>query len=166
MPNDIESSCWTQVSPPLDGQVSTVPRPVGSQWPSPAGQLTPALPSQGALVDKILSRKLQAGSPPTWLTSGVHEDWILSSTLPEKVQLNLPFFIFLLRQTWLSLSLSVLTLSPLQKVYGSYPEAPLTWLEVKGKWPQSSPLWRERTNPLTAASKGILMPWLFISTLF
>lgn len=30
--------------PPLDGQVSTFPRPVGSQWPSPAGQFTPLFP--------------------------------------------------------------------------------------------------------------------------
>lgn len=43
-------------------------------------------PFQGVLVDQILSIKLQAGSPPMWLTSGVHGNEPLSSPLPKKVQ--------------------------------------------------------------------------------
>lgn len=38
-------------------------------------------------MDKVLSRKLQAGSPPTWLTSGVGNG-PLSSRLSKKVQLT------------------------------------------------------------------------------
>lgn len=59
-----------------------------------------------------------------------------------------PFFLSLLHRASPSLSLTGLTLLPLQRVFGNYPEAPLDWLKVSRKSPQSFPLWVEGTSCL------------------
>lgn len=131
-------------------------------------------PLQVVLMDKVLSRKLQAGSPPSRLTSGIHGNGPLSSPLSKKVHLECTAA----QSPFLSLFsfLSCLRpdcLFPHQSLHSShsrgYMEATLKLLSLdlkKERIASCSPLWREYTSTLAAASKGIFIPWLFISALF
>jgi len=52
----------------MDDHISTSPWPTGSQQST----LLVTASFQWVPMDEVLSRNLQAGSPSTWLTSGVH----------------------------------------------------------------------------------------------